>query len=401
MNILDFFWYIIIFIIIITSVYLSKIISYENYKVLFKLKDILKKDKSNLYLSLAAKVGVGSFIGTTMCVLMCGYGVIIWIYIFMFITSSLTYFEAYFGNKYKVKSDGYYITGPYFIMKNGIKNKFLSKAILFIFIISYSIVFIIVQSNTISNIILFTDFLPVILLLIFIILVILSLCLNIKEILSIIDRVIPYMCLLIILLGIISIIKNFNLVGVIILKTLKSSLDIKAMLVGILIGIKRAIFLNELLIGTTSTASKDNNYHLHVIGTYFITFVIMTLIFFIITFYLENSIHDSNYIRVLVNSFNYNYGNLGNIILIILVFLLGLTTILSSSYIAISNIEYVYKNKKYSIILRVVIFISTIFGIFISPKFLWDFSDFLILILIIFNLCSIIYLVRNKKYDRK
>ena len=401
MNILDFFWYIIILIIIFLSVYFSKIISYENYKVFFKLKDILKKDKSNLYFSLAAKIGVGSFIGTTICILTSGYGVILWIYIFMFITSSLIYLEAYFGNKYKARNENYYISGPYFIMKNGIKNEFLSKVILFIFILSYTIVFIIIQSNTISSIIIYNDIIPILSFLIFMILVIISLSFNNQEILSLLNRIIPYMCILIIILGIIAITKNYNLIGIVISKTFKSFLHKKTITIGILVGIKRAIFLNELLIGTTSTASKDSNYNLHVIGIYFITFVVMTLIFFIVAFYLENFNIDNNYILVLIKSFEFNYGTIGKIVLVILVFLLGLTTVLSSSFIAISNFEYVYKNKKYSILLKVIIFLSVLFGIFIKSTILWTVSDFLILILIIFNLCSIIYLVRKRSYDRK
>lgn len=399
MNILDFFWCIVIILIIIVSLYLNKIICYENYKVIFKLKDILNKDKSNLCFSLAAKIGVGSFIGTAASIITCGYGVIIWIYLFMLLTSSINYMEAYFGNKYKVKVNNEYITGPYFIMKYGLKKDLLSKILMFIFILSYSIVFIIVQSNTIYNIILFNNIMPLLLLIIFIILVIISLSFSNKEILNILNKIIPYICLILIILGIFTIINNLYLVHNIILKTFNSFINTKSILYGSLIGIKRAIFLNELLIGTTSTSSKDNNYNIHVLGIYFITFIIMMLIFFMITIYLENFSFTGNYILLLINTFNYNFGKLGKLILIIIVFLLGLTTILTSSYIAITNINYLYKNKKYSLYLKIFIFLSTIFGMFITSNLLWNISDFLILILIIFNLCSIIYLV--KKYDRK
>ena len=91
------------------------------------------------------------------------------------------------------------------------------------------------------------------------------------------------------------------------------------MLVGIVIGIKRSIFLNELLIDTTSMSSGINNMdkkitaNTLVIGSYFIVFIVSTLLTMLILIYkINTNIVDTSYINLLKNTFIYHYNTLGN-----------------------------------------------------------------------------------------
>ena len=140
-------WIILIIIIFIISIYLSIKLNFKNYSLDFK--KIIKEDKSGLFLSLASKIGVGSIIGTVSSIIIGGFSSVIWMIIFTLITTSIIYYESYYGNKYKENN----ISGPYFIIKNGLNNKKLSIISLILIIFLYSFLFQMIQVNTITNII--------------------------------------------------------------------------------------------------------------------------------------------------------------------------------------------------------------------------------------------------------
>ena len=139
-------WIILIIFLFFLSIVVSKYIKFNNYKI--SIKKYIKNDKTSLFMSLGTKIGVGSIIGTISSILLGGYGSVIWMMIFSLITSSLIYYEAYLGKKYSINN----LSGPYYIIKNGIKNNKLAIFSLILLIITYSFLFQMIQSNTISNI---------------------------------------------------------------------------------------------------------------------------------------------------------------------------------------------------------------------------------------------------------
>lgn len=248
-------WIILIIFLFCFSVYLSVKLKFQNYKI--NIKELIRNDKTSLYLTLGTKVGVGSIIGTTSSIIIGGFSSVIWIILFSILTTSIIYYEAYLGRKNRVKLNNDYIGGPNFI----IKNKLLSFISLILLLLIYTFMFQMIQMNTISNMILLNvNISKKLILIVFLIILLVTINLKIKEILNIMNKIVPIMCLFFIIICLYGIISNYDILFSSIEVYLKDIFSIKSILCGMIIGIKRSIFMNELLIGTTSlSASTDKN----------------------------------------------------------------------------------------------------------------------------------------------
>ncbi len=343
-------------------------------------------------------MGVGTIIGTTTSLLIGGPGSIVWMFIFTLLTSSLIYLESFLGSTYKQKLGDSYVGGSYYYTLYGLKNKPLSIIILFLFIITYSCFFLMIQTNTIKEILNINPYLLSI-----IIFLLLTLLLNNKnnEITKILNKIVPIMCIFFLLISTFVVIKNFKIIPKIIKVVITSALNKKSFLTGMLIGIKRSIFLNELLIGTTSLSSGINNMDKEItagtltLGTYFITFIISSLVsLLVLIFIYYNGVLTTNYNDLLIHVFTFHFNNFGKYFLSLLICLLSITTILSGIYIGISSFSYIFKNKKLINIIKILLILIILSGLFIDTNKLWNLTDNIMLVLIILN--TIIVTIRTK-----
>lgn len=391
-------WIFLSFLMLITSILLTIKINFKNFKIIKMLKTLLK-DKTALFLSLGTKIGVGSIIGTTASIIIGGPSGVIWMFIFSILTSSLIYAESYLGIKYREKTKDGHIGGSYYILKNGLNKKRLAIISLLLLLIIYSFLFQMVQSNTIAHSIELTmNINKNIIFVIFIIILSITLSLNIKELLNTMNKIVPFMCLLFIIIALLAITKNIKIL-LPSLKLLFSNITrLKSFFAGAIIGIKRSIFMNETLIGTTSlSASIDKNdkktaINIQVLGTYIITFIIGLLITLMISIYLYKYDITNNYLELIINVFNSLIGNIGVYILIIIFILFGTTTILSGYYIGKSNLEHLTNRKLILHIFKLLFITFTLGGIFINTSLLWKIIDSFMYIMIIINIYSIIRL---------
>lgn len=379
---LDKLWLILIILLVISGIKGSILIKFKNYKIFSSIK---KLNYTSLFISLGTKMGVGTIIGTTMSIIIGGPGALLWMFIFTLLTSSLIYIESYLGNKYKEKTKNGYIGGIYYYTKNGLNNNMLAKLTLILFIITYSIFFLMIQANTITNI-LNTN--KIILTIIIIGLLLLLLNNNILELTKILTKIIPVISILFIIISLYAISKHINEIPIILSNIIKNAFNKKALLTGMIIGIKRSIFLNELLIGTASMASGTTNENINniasslTIGTYFVTYVISSLIALIILTY--KGPLDYNYNNYLLKVFTYHFGNYGHYFLGIIVSLLGTSSIISGIYIGLSNLEHL-TNKKITTIFKILLIITITTGIYLKSNKIWLFTDIFMLILIFLN----------------
>lgn len=384
-------WTILIIFLFCFSVYLSVKLKFQNYKI--NVKELIRNDKTSLYLTLGTKVGVGSIIGTTSSIIIGGFSSVIWIILFSILTTSIIYYEAYLGRKNRVKLNNDYIGGPNFI----VKNKLLSFLSLILLLLIYTFMFQMIQMNTISNMILLNvNISKKLILIIFLIILLVTINLKIKEILNIMNKIVPIMCLFFIIICLYGIIKNYDILFSSIKVYLKDIFSIKSILCGMIIGIKRSIFMNELLIGTTSlSASTDKNdinisIKYQILSIFFITITMTLLISSLILIYIYNNPIINDYNLLINNIFHTTYGSIGTLFLIIILILFGFTTILSGFYIGKTNIEYLTKSKLILNIFKLLFIVVTLSGIIINNFFIWKYLDNLIFIMIIINSYSII-----------
>lgn len=393
---LDILWLILILTSISLGIKVSKKINYKNYKI----KNLTKKiNFDNLSLALGSKMGVGAIVGTSMALYIGGPSTVIWMIIFTLLTSSIVYAESFLGSKYKQKKNNKYVSGPYYIAKFGLKKNTLSIVVLISFVITYSIFFLLLQSNIVSNTL---EVNKKILLIITIILVTLLITNDTSEIRKTLNRVMPVITLFILSLLLISFIKNINYLPQIIKLILKDLFNIKSILISLIIGIKRSIFLNELLIGTTSMSSgindesKETTANTLIIASYFLVFVISTLIsIFLLTYKLKTNENILSYFALLKNAFIFHYGNIGNYLLNLIITLLSSSATISGIYIGTSNVEYLTNNKKLINLTKIIISLSIFTGIFINTSIVWNIIDIMMLVLITLN-SYIIYKLINK-----
>lgn len=384
-------WTILIIFLFCFSVYLSVKLKFQNYKI--NIKELIRNDKTSLYLTLGTKVGVGSIIGTTSSIIIGGFSSVIWIILFSILTTSIIYYEAYLGRKNRVKLNNDYIGGPNFI----IKNKLLSFISLILLLLIYTFMFQMIQMNTISNMILLNvNISNKLILIVFLIILLVTINLKIKEILNIMNKIVPIMCLFFIIICLYGIINNYDILSFSIKIYLKDIFSIKSILCGMIIGIKRSIFMNELLIGTTSlSASTDKNdinisIKYQILSIFFITITMTLLISSLILIYIYNNPIINDYNLLINNIFHTTYGSIGTLFLIIILILFGFTTILSGFYIGKTNIEYLTKSKLILNIFKLLFIVVTLSGIIINNFFIWKYLDNLIFIMIIINSYSII-----------
>lgn len=384
-------WTILIIFLFALSIYLSIKIKFKNYNI--KIKELMKNDKTSLYLTLGTKIGVGSIIGTTSSIIIGGFSSVIWILVFSSITTSIIYYESYLGRKNRVKLKDDYICGPNFITK----NKLISFLSFILLLIIYSFLFQMIQMNTISNMILLNvNISKKLIIIIFMIILLVTINLKVKDILRIMNKIVPVMCLIFIMVCLYGIVINYDTLILSSKVYLKDIFKLKPLLCGMIIGIKRSIFMNELLIGTTSLSSATDKNDINISIRYqifsvlFITIVMTLLISSLILIYIYNNPITNDY-NVLINNIFINmYGSIGSLFLIIILILFGFTTILSGFYIGKTNIEYYTKSKYILNIFKLTFITITLSGIIVNNFFIWNYLDTLIFIMIIINSYSII-----------
>lgn len=361
-------------------------INFKNYEI----KSLTKKiNKDSLFLALGTKMGVGTIIGTTMSIFIGGAESLLWIYLFTFLTSSIIYVESFLGSKYKQKVNNAYVGGIYYYTKFGLKNNFLANIMLVLFVSTYSFFFLMIQTNTVSNLLSINK---IVLFLIISTLIILIITNDVKEITKLLNKIVPIMCTFFISISLFTIIKHSYMLPIIFKNILDEAFNYKTFLTGMIIGIKRSIFLNELLIGTTSMSSGINEEDSEVtantliLGSYFIVFIVSTLISLLVLIYLNSSnIIITSYTDLLLNTFAYHFSSYGNYFLNIIVCLLAISTIISGIYIGISNFTYLFKNKKLLTIFKIIMFMFITSGLFLETSIIWKLIDTFMLILIIGN----------------
>lgn len=395
-------WIILTIFMFILSFLVTKKIKYRNYKL--GIKELFKKDKTSLFLTLGTKVGVGSIIGTTVCIIVGGFGSVIWIILFSLLMSSICYYESYLGKKYRKKNKDNFIGGPYFILKYGTNRRILALFSCILLIIIYCFFFQMIQLNTISNMIeINTNINKIIIIVCVLLILLITIDLSIDSVLKLMNKIVPIMCFIFIVMCLFSIFKNIDILILSFKYNFNQIFSIKSILSGMVIGIKKSIFMSEVLVGTTSiSSSTDKNdsdicMRYQVLGMYFISFVITALISSLLLIYLYNNKVTDDYIELINSVFYMTSGKIGVYLLIATFILFGFTTILSGYYIGKNYIEYLTGSKALLIVFKILFIIVCLLGIVIDNSIIWKYLDYLLFIMIIINSYSIIKLLGSEK----
>ena len=405
-------WILVIIFMIILGIYLTIKFKGIQFGIFKMLKCLFNKKGNNnefnsfktLMLTLAGKVGVGSISGIALAIYLAGPGTLFWLWFISFFTIPIVYAETYLGIRYREKKNNQYIGGVAYYIKNGLKKYNLGYIYSMIIIICYVIGFVSIQSNTITkSIISIINVRPIMIGLILGIVTSLIVFGGIKKIVDTTSKIVPIMTILYIILGIFIIIKNVDVIPSIIKIIIKNAFDYKTFGVSsMIIGIQRGIFSNEAGIGTGSIAASinqdndiTNNSYIQMLSVYITSFLICTItgIIVILSNYGILNISDPNGIEIALFSFNYHFGNIGNILLIVLIILFAFSTILSAYYYGEVCLNYF--NHHNNDILKILLLVVVLLGSVFSSSIIWLFIDIFITILAIINIYAI-YKLRHE-----
>lgn len=412
----DKLWIFISVLMIYTGIYFTYRLKGISFNIIKMIKELLKKENNNtgitpfktLMLSLAGRIGVGSISGIALAIYLGGPGTIFWIWFISLLSTPLTYAETYLGIKYReIDKNNNYIGGPSYYIKKTLKNHKLASIYSIVILISFITGFISIQSNTITKSI--TTIYNINSLIIGLILSIITLIIifgGINKIVSTTSKIVPIMSLLYIGISLYITITNIGLIPNIIKSIISDAFNIKtftsSFLPIMILGVQRGIFSSEAGTGTCAIAASTSNSnnpisqgYIQMLGIYVTSFLICTstAIIVLTSNYKILNITDINGIEIASNAFKYHLGNIGNILLVLLIILFAFSTILTGYYYGESCLEYLNKQNKFNItILKIITIIIIFIGSFFSSTVMWKFTDLFIGILILINTYSIIKL---------
>lgn len=403
--------------IIISSIYMSIILKFPQFKIKTMMKTLIKNNNHDelssfnlLMMSLAGKIGVGSIAGISLSIYLGGIGSIFWIWIISILSAILTYSETILGIIFRQKDNNLYVGGPSYYIKNGLKKPKLGIIYSIMILLSYIGGFISIQTNTITkSITQYININPIIIGIIIAIMTYYAINKGVKKIANISAKMVPIMILIYILFGFYIIALNINKIPNIIMLIIKQAFNLKSFYVGFLssfiIGMQRGIFATEAGLGTGSMASSNSKNnpvlegYIQMLGIYITSFLICTITAFVIILsnYNHNQIIDLNGIEIIKDAFVYHLGGIGGIVVLISIILFAFSTILTGYYYGETSLKYLIKkdNNKLIFFLKIITIINLILGCILPSELIWKIVDVMVAVLSIINIYAILKLKNN------
>ena len=390
--------YLCIFIVIVGSIYFTiklKFLQFNVFKMVKSIKSSSISDVKALFMSMGAKIGVGSIVGISLAIYVSGPGVLLWIWIISLLSSILTYCESYLGCMYKRDDQG----GVFYYISRGLNNKRLSIIYTFILVFVYAVGFVGIQSNTIvksiDHVINIDKYVVVIGLCLFIAMIIFN---NIKSIIDFMAKLVPVMCVLYIVFGLFILFNDIDRIIFIFNLILEDGLRFDRAIIGVIIvGLQRGIFATEAGIGTSSIASSISSNDkmgqgiFQVMGVHFISLVIVTITGFIIIGSDYSYVGIVNGVEIIFDIFNHYYGFFGKIGLCIIIILFAISTIVSGYYYSIKGVEFLKGTLSSvgTILIKILVVLLVFMGGIVDSTVIWSVIDTLVLFLLLINIYAI------------
>lgn len=407
-------WGITTIMLIVSGLYFSKTLKFLQ----FNIKEMIKGFRSNsnekvspfktLMLSLAARIGVGSLAGIALAIYIGGPGTIFWIWVSTVIVVPNAYAESFLGVLFHEKKNGMYQGGPSYYIEKGLKKQKIAKLYSVLVFVTYIFGFLTIQSNTIAKSFQnFNNSNPLIVGIIVAIITGIIIFKGSENIINVSSKIMPFIGILYISISSYILINNISKLSQVIYLIVSEAFNIKSLGIGILtpfvIGFQRGIFSNEAGVGSGAIAAStvDNSNAkgqgmIQIAGVYFTSLILCTLTALVILLsdYNIYNYKNINGIEITQYALNYHLGSLGDIILLITIFIFAFSTIISGYYFGESCLDYLNKSnsKRKTFFLKILTVILIVIGSIISPLMLWDFVDIGIAIMAIINIYSIVKL---------
>lgn len=355
--------------------------------------------------ALASTVGASNIVGVPVAIFFGGPGAIFWMWITALIGMITKFAEIVLGVKYREKNtDGDYVGGPMYYLKNGLKSKALGNLYAFLFMLTI-ISGIMVQSNSAAGsaaTLGLPTYMSGIIIMVMVGLIVIG---GVKRIGKVSEKFVPFMALFYVIGCLIIIVANFAAVPSVIALIFKSAFTGHAAAGGFLgssismalrWGIARGAYSNEAGMGSApiahSTAKTDHPVRQGFWGMFEVfidTLVICTMTALVI---LTSGIWKSTDViasGMTSKVFSDFYGPIGGYVVSISVLLFVISTIYVILFYGERLAEYLF-GKTFSLIMRYVYLGACFVGAIGGLQFVWIFLDLLFGLSVIPNMIGVI-----------
>ena len=320
--------------------------------------------RSALFTAMSATVGTGNIAGVATAIALGGPGAIFWMWVMGFVGMATKYGEAVLAVKYReTDSNGSYVGGPMYYIKNGLGEKWKWLGFLFALFGTIAAFGIgnMVQSNTVANQLQNTlNVEPLLTGIVIAFIAGLVIIGGVKRISAFASTLVPLMALLYIISALIIVLMNFNQVptafGIIIDSAFNGTAATggfagATVLMAIRFGIARGVFSNEAGLGSAPiahAAAKTNSPvkqgTIAMLGTFFDTIIICSLTALVIV--ISGAWQSGDNGAVLTsNAFVFGLSTVGESIITISLILFAFTTIIGWSYYGERCSAYIFGTK--------------------------------------------------------
>ena len=427
--------WVMLFLIIGGGVYLT-IISRANplLKISNGFKLLLKKDKTSIGISrfqalsavLAATVGLGNISGVSIAIHQGGPGVLVWMWITALIGATIKFFSCSLAVSLRDKDkDGNYLGGPMYYMTLGIKKWGKPLAIWFSVAGLVGVLPAFTANQLTQSYIDVLDpnsFLNIgdgkwklIIGVIFTILTSFVIFGGLKSIVRVTSSLVPIMVILYFLLGIFILVSNASVVPSTFALIFSEAFNFNTMVQGgfwglVLIGIRRAVFSSESGVGLApiyhgqSTSKKGTDEGLvGMLGPILDTILVCTITGLVVIISGAYKVEGLNGIVLTLEAFRRLFFGFGDILLLLMVFVFGISTLFTYSYYGVKCFGFLTKVRwgKYYNYFYVG---SIIFSALVTVEVVIGIIDLSFALMCIPNMIAVVYLssfVKNEMKERK
>lgn len=386
----------------------TKFLQVRHFKEMIKLMLNQKTSESGvssfqaLALSVAGRVGTGNIAGVATAIALGGPGAVFWMWIVAFLGAATSFIECTLAQIYKVKVNGELRGGPAYYFTKGLGQKWYGILFAVSLVISYGLLITGIQSNTIvatvNNAFGISPIVITIAVCVPLGIVIFG---GLKRIANVAQFIVPIMAIIYILVAIIIVVINIRELPGVIALIVKSAFGAEQAFSGILgsaisWGVRRGIYSNEAGQGTAPHAAAPADVShpakqglVQAFSVYIDTLFVCSATAFMILITSKYNVQDAAggfivnhigdveigaiYTQLAIESV---FKGVGSAFVAIALFFFAFTTLMYVSYVAETNIVFIFgSNKKFITAIRIIILASTFYGGIASAGLIWSIAD--------------------------
>lgn len=417
---------ILVFMLVGAAIYFSFKTRFMQFRLFHKIIKVLFKNEKNkegvssletFFLGTACRVGAGNIAGVVAAISVGGAGSIFWMWLVALFGTATAFIESSLAVIYREKQeDGNYIGGTPYIIQQRLNMRWLGIIYALASIICYLGVIQIMSNSITDSIISVYNFNPeskyfnlqyISTAVITLIVAFIILSRGKKDtIITALNKIVPVMAILYIILVIYVLIVNFTAIPAMLINIFYQAFGGKEIFGGafgtiVMYGVMRGLFSNEAGSGDSNyaaavvhTTTPANQGMVQALGVFVDTLIICSATAFIVLLAPEEITTGLSGMKLFQSAVSHHIGFLGAPLVVVLMFFFCISTILAVSFYGKSAISFIDKRKSLNTLYQFVVIAMVFIGGIQQNLFIWSLADFGLGIMTVINILCIIFIAK-------